>query len=496
VLRQALAKLSQHTLTYAVAEQLGRLAGFLLLPLTTGYLSRSDFATRDLLTTTLALLAQLCGINVTAAMSRLYFDDTAPAHRRVVLSTSIASVSGVALLASVALGALAPWWAHWLPTEATDLTRLVQIALGIFFFQTLRELQNKVLQTQERSKLYGALSVTKVVFEITAQIVALVVLERGLEGLLWAALISEATFSLVLAAILAPSIGIGLSSAVFASLFAYSLPLIPNGVLQFCLHSLDRYLIGSISGADQLGLYALAYKLGYVPNYLVLGPFLLIWYPFVFSITDDSRQRELVARLIPIFMLVMTAAAFGVALFAEEIVHLASSRALYYRAWTAVPLVSFGYWLWGLFQLLQTGFYARKVTRSLPALTAAAVLVNAFSNLVLLPAIGFEGAAVATVLAFGALCVATADRASRVYPLVIAWRRVLGPCAVAVMLVLAAIWIAPQLESTWRLPLKAALLALWAPAAWFTGLGAPDRAQAWAFVRERRTRTASGPGPG
>jgi hypothetical protein len=46
-----------------------------------------------------------------------------------------------------------------------------------------------------------------------------------------------------------------------------------------------------VCGAEPLGLYALAYKLGYAPNYLVLGPFLLIWYPFVFAVTDRERQR-------------------------------------------------------------------------------------------------------------------------------------------------------------------------------------------------------------
>ena len=30
-----------------------------------------------------------------------------------------------------------------------------------------------------------------------------------------------------------------------------------------------------------------AAKLGYVPNYLIVGPFLLIWYPFLFSVGDE-----------------------------------------------------------------------------------------------------------------------------------------------------------------------------------------------------------------
>jgi O-antigen/teichoic acid export membrane protein len=484
VLRQALAKLSKHTLIYAVAEQCGRLASFLLLPLTTGYLSESDFATRELLAITLAVLAQVCGINLTAAMSRLYFDDADPVRRRRVLSTSIATVSVAAIGAALLGGVLADTWAPWLPAEASDLPHLARIALGIFVFQTLRELQNKVLQTQERSVLFGVLSVSKLVFEILAQIVALVHFEAGIEGLLWAVLLSEAVFALLLTALLWPAIGFAFSGAVLASLVAYAAPLIPNGILQFGLHSLDRYLVGAICGADQLGLYALAYKLGYVPNYLVLGPFLLIWYPFVFSIAERDRQREMVGRLIPIVMLLMSAAALGMALFAEEIVQLAASRDGFLRAWPAVPFIALGYWMWGLFQLLQTGFYAAKATRALPLLTASAVIVNAFANLVLLPWMGFVGAAVATVITFAALCAATHDRARRDYPLVIAWRRVWVPLAIGAALAAAAVLL-PLPGGAPRWAVKALAFGVWIPCALWSGVSANERRSAWAALRQR-----------
>lgn len=487
MLAQALAKLSKHTAIYAGAEQVGRLASFLLLPLTTGYLSAGDFATRELLAVTLAVLAQVCGINISAAMSRLYFDSADPVRRRAVLGTSVATVTGLALGAALLLGALAPVWAHWLPAEAGDLPHLARIALGIFVFQTLRELQNKVLQTQERSALFGVLSVSKLLFEISAQVVALVHFEAGLEGLLWAVLVSEAVFALLLTALLWPVIGLVFSGAVLASLVSYAAPLIPNGVLQFCLHSLDRYLVGALCSPEQLGLYALAYKLGYVPNYLVLGPFLLIWYPFVFSLTDPARQRALVARLTPVFMLAMSAATLGMTLFAEDLVHAAATRASFHRAWPAVPLVAFGYWFWGLFQLLQTGFYAVKNTRRLPLLTAAAVIVNAFCNLVLLPVLGFYGAALATVLTFAALCVATHECARSAYPLAIEWRRVFGPLLLAGVVAAAAlapVW--PAQVPSWVI--KCAAAALWIVLATPLGVEREHRRAVWEIVRRRFSR--------
>lgn len=487
MLRAAIAKLSRHTLTYAVAEQLGRLAGFLLLPVTTGYLSESEFGTRELLATTLAILAQAAGLNVTAAMSRFYFDTSDESERRRVISTTALSMGGVAAGLALLLGSTARFWAGVLPSDAVHLPRLLQITLGIFFFQMLREVANKVLQTQERSRLYGAFSVAKVLVEIALQIYFLVVLRRGLEGLLWAVLISEASFALLISLVLLPSTGFGFSTRVFAALFAYSLPLIPNGVLQFCLHSADRYLVGGLAGSDALGLYALAYKLGYMPNYLVLGPFLLIWYPFVFSVRDDEQQRRTVGRIAPYFMLLMSAAAVGVALFSKEIVQLAATRPGYHRAGSAIPWVAFGYWLWALYQMLQTGFYASKRTRLLPLLTAVAVVVNVFANLVLIPALGFAGAALATTLTFGILCVATQARVQEVYPVEWPWGRILAPVATGAAL--AAILLA--LDGTAAAPhvgTKFAAFAAWGAAACYLGVDGADRRALVHEVRQRVRR--------
>jgi O-antigen/teichoic acid export membrane protein len=468
VLRAAIARLSKHTFTYAAAEQIGRLAGFLLIPLTTGYLSTADFGTRDQVATTLALLAQLAGLNIVAAMARFYFEDDDETRRRRVISTTVLSVVAAAgaLACLLALGA-GPLGRLLMPDDARG-TRIVLIALGIFVFQMLRETQNKVLQTQERSLLFGTLQISKLVCEISLQVFFLVHLHAGLEGLLWAILITEGAFACLLSSILLPRVGLGFSSAIFAALFAYALPLIPNGVLQFMLHSGDRYILQWLGGRDALGMYALAYKLGYMPNYLVLGPFLLIWYPYVFSLGDEAKQREMCGRLAPYLMLLMTAMAFVVALFAREIVHTMAEKPEFYEAWIAVPLVSLGYWFWGLFQLVQTGFYVVKRAHALPLLTLSAVLVNFYLNFLLIPVCGFEGAAIATVVTFAVLAFVTERRVQQVFAVDFPWRRIFTPALAAAGLTVALLFLPATLE-TWSLALKFGACLAWITWAWFGG---------------------------
>jgi len=189
VFRQAVRRLSQHTFAYAAAEQLSRLAGFLLIPLYTGYLSEADYGTRELLAITVAVLVQLAGINVTTAMHRTYFEDADPARRRKVISTTYLTVAGVSGLLALALGLATPLVVPLFPSDYAGLDHLWLLVLGIFFFQMVREVQNKFLQAEQHSVLYGALSLTKLVVEISLQVYFLVGLDLGIEGLFAAVLI-------------------------------------------------------------------------------------------------------------------------------------------------------------------------------------------------------------------------------------------------------------------------------------------------------------------
>lgn len=495
MLREAIQKLSKHSFVYAAAEQLGRLAGFLLIPLYTDYLPKSDYGTRELAAITLALLSQMAGINIVTAMARFYFEDEDQDRRNRVVSTTILSVVGIAALVAVGMALASPWVVPAIPSDFPGLDRLFLIVLGIFLFQMAREVQIKFLQVEQRSVLFGVISVSKLICELGLQILFLVQFEWGLEGLFLGILGSEMLFATILSILCLPRVGIRFSPPIFRVLMGFSLPLIPNGVLQFCLHSADRYLLGWLDpgGADSVGLYGLAYKLGYMPNYLVLGPFLLIWYPFLFSAGDEEKQRTLLSRLTPYFMLLMTATAFAVAIFSKDIVHLMAGRPEYYEAWRAIPLVCLGYWIWALFQMVQTGFYIRKKTARLPWITGAAVVFNVAANLLLIPLYGYVGCAIATVATFAFLTFITRMFVERIFPTPMSWRRIFVPVASAVVLFWVCHGISGLEDWIWPPAAKLACYALWV--AWIWGGGFFDAEERAAthelvsgFFRRRRAK--------
>ncbi len=460
------------------------MAGFALMYFYTFHFPRREYGTNELLSHLIAVLGYLAGINVTNAMARFWFEEQAERDRRAVVSTTLITVGGAGLLLCGGLALLAGPIGALLDPITPDMTLLVRLTLGILLLQLLRETWLRLLQTQERSTFYGVVSVSKVIVEVSCQVWFVAGLGLGLPGIFWGVLIGEALSVAVLTAMLLPRVGLRFDRRIFGLLLAFSLPLIPNGLLQFCLHNIDRYLLAGLVGNDEVGLYAFAYKFGYIPNYLLLTPFLLIWYPYVFSLKDEARQRELVGRFSPYFMFLMTALVLLTSLLARELAHLMSGQDEYLPGWTAIGLVCVGYWFWGLFQLVQTGFYVKKLTRRLPWLTALAVGVNVAGNLWLIPRLGFMGAAWVTLGTFVVLVAITVRAVAPLFAVHWPWGRVAWPAASAL-----AAWglgMSLPLEPGWTAAgAKLGVFAAWLAAMAFGGFLSRDERRALAGLLRR-----------
>lgn len=459
------------------------MASFVLLPFYTApqNLDPADYGVNELLSQSIAVLGYLAGINMTAAMARHYFDSADARHRRLVVSTTLWSV----LLASLALGGVLAAFAAplgRLVADRPDMTGLVLMTLGILVLQLLREVYWRYLQTEERSTAFAVFAVSKTFVEVALQLVLMGVYRRGLRGFFEAVLLGEALSVLALAVTLAPRTGFGFSGPLFRQLAAYALPLVPNGILQFVLHQSNRYILDHLQGEDAVGRYSFAFKLGQIPFFLVLTPFLMVWYPFIFSVGDEARQKELVARIAAWLLALVAALSLGVALLAPELARLLAGQPGFDAAWPAIPLVALGYWLWGAFQMAQTGFYVRKRTGRLPWLTGAAALAIVAANYALIPPLGWLGAAWATVIAFALLLVLTARAARAVFPVDFAWGRLLSPVLAGAAAYGAGVHLAPQgllplgPLAAGTLALKAALGAAWLAWMWAGWMTPEERA--------------------
>src|SRR5918994_159450 len=128
--------------------------------------------------------------------------------------------------------------------------------------------------------------------------------------------------------------------------------------------------------------------------------------------------------------------ALALGLLAPWLVRLLTQPAFYEGERVVAPL-GFGGMAYAAYIVMAIGVGRAKRTQFNWAITGLAAVVNVALNLILIPAYGIIGAAVATVAAYGVMFLGMTWYAQRVFPVPYQWRRVLTAVAAALALLLA-----------------------------------------------------------
>jgi O-antigen/teichoic acid export membrane protein len=176
-------------------------------------------------------------------------------------------------------------------------------------------------------------------------------------------------------------------------------------------------------------VYAVGYKFGFMINFLLVQPFIVMWQSRMYVVQANEGHRNVFNQIFVLYSIVLTYAALALALLSPEIVRIMVDPK-FASASTVIPIVSLAYVACGVGNYLQTGLYLGNNTRLLGAISAAAAVTSLLLNYALILHYGMMGAAWATVLSFGAVAMGSYWFSQRVFPL----RLALGRVAVAMLI--------------------------------------------------------------
>jgi O-antigen/teichoic acid export membrane protein len=467
MLTSSLRRLGKHSLIYALGPIAQRALGFLLLPLVTAYIGgRDNYGVTEMAAVTIAIAGQLFGINLLYGMTRYYADYDDPRERGELVTTTLVILLVTNTLALVLALAFRAPLATFLFGSPTYADALVAVA-AILLFQTIGQVGLRYLQILERSAAYGVLTTLKLVLEIGLKVWFLVALGLAYMGVFYSVLGGEVLIAVALTGAIVWKLGLRFSKPMARRLAKYSLPLVLSGVCMFVLHQADRFFVLHMRGAGEVGLYGLGYKLGAIVSGVLVEAFGLIWFPFVFARKDDDELCLLCRRVLTYFTAAMCAGSLALAVFSGEIVR-AMDDSEFHDACAAIPIVALAYVFWAIYQVVHTAFYVREKTGQVSLLVAGAAVLNCLLNVALVPALGYMGAAWATLATFAALALWAWWRAEQVLPVRYEIARVLAPIALGVLL-FAASRLAPVERPVAVIGVKAALVLAFPVILWSSG---------------------------
>jgi O-antigen/teichoic acid export membrane protein len=204
------------------------------------------------------------------------------------------------------------------------------------------------------------------------------------------------------------------------ALLVFGLPLVPEALMRWGINFADRFVIIHLLGLGAVGVYSASYSLGML-LYLVAGSLGFVFYPFVLRRWNQGQQdlvRQDFAIVTRYYVVLMVPAAAGLALLSQPILRLLANPAFTTDS-LLVFEIALGIVFSGVYQLNVYRFHLHNKPRWVTPILFAGVALNLCLNLVLVPLIGLHGAAVATLVTFLLLYVASAYLARRHAPLAV-----------------------------------------------------------------------------
>lgn len=431
--RRNIKQLAGESAIYGISGVIGRFVGIFLVPIYTRIFTPADYGIISLLSVFTNLVGMFAVLALDNSAARWFYDTEDYEDRRKSISSWFWCQLTTGSLLALSMWLMAPQISAWLTGSCEHALLVRLVALGIPV-ATGGKVFSSWLRYQRRAKLAVTFSLFQTLCGIGIIVLFVVLLRQGLAGLFTAKLISACIMAMIgvsyLRGWIAPT---AFSLSRLRPMLRYAIPLIPAAISLWVMMGMDRIMLRQFSTITEVGLYATAASIASLLG-LFTAAFTQAWGPFAYSILKDEESRDVYAYVLDLYSLLGCLACTALAIFAPLTLRIMTTEA-YYPAASTVGLLAFGVLLNGVRFIGSLG--CGVVKKSVPAAISVGIGagLNLILNILLIPLIGRNGAALATMIAWAGSAAYLFRASQRLYPIPFRWTHAIAPIVLAWILI-------------------------------------------------------------
>ena len=467
-----------HARVYALGAVLRNVISFIMLPIYTRHLAPEDYGTIELLSMLLDIVGLIVGLRVEDAIFRYWHDARTDSERTAVVSNALVAAVTANLVGTVFIVLLSKPLSVLMFGQSADykLTALFGITLT---FQALIFVPLAYVRLQQRPWLYLGISVAKLVLQLALNIYFVVYRDMKVDGVVYSAVASTLVAGLVAVIYLLRHVRFEIDKPLMRKMLRFSAPLILASIGAFYSAYGDRYFLRIYSGLAEVGIYALAYKFGFLLMTLVWESFTKIWDVRRYEILHGDDSGETYDDNFVVMIGAMILGALGISVFVGELLRVMSSPQ-YWSAAIVAPVILLAYVIQALMNFNSFPIYARGDTKDIARGHWVCVVVITIGYMGLIPRFGMHGAAWATVIGFLSNMIWVVWKGRSLLDMQLSWSLVGTLLAVASILYLSSTLVVGSIVP--GVFLKAALVMIYVAVFWLLATQ-KQRQIVLAFVR-------------
>ena len=383
------------------------LFGLIQLPILTKGLGASLYGMWSLIVVTVSLIVPFALLRFETSVVRFLAaeKDRSRVREDFISAVFVVFLGGIvfALILILLSGILAEYI-----FKDTDAAGYIRFASILIILNSMYMLMLAFFRMRRRIGLYTTIHLVHAAFQL-GLIAAFILLDYELTGVITAVAISAFLCAMVAMVIIFREIGLQVPRFTnVKSYLKWGIPLTPNAAILWIIHTSDRYMVSYFLGLTSAGIYSAAYGIG---NYaaFVLAPLGTVLYPTIAKHYDEGNLEETRNYLrysVRYLMMISIPAAFGLSILAKPLLEILTTSE-FVSGKNVVPYVASGIVLFGVYQLCIYILHLVNRTRWAISLISAAAVLNIVLNVILIPRMDIEGAALATLISYGLLGVLT-----------------------------------------------------------------------------------------
>ena len=388
----------ENFLVYGLGGIISKIIPLIMVPIVTKIMPGTEYyGISDLSNTVVSLFSAFAIMGMYDAMYRLFFDKDDEQFKRTVCSTALVftlcTSFVVFLLMLVFKNAIAS--VFFRDSKYAYVVYLSAIATLVGATNSIVSAPTRMLNKRK------VFLVTNTISPILSYSVSVPLLLAGhyVIALPLSAIISgvtmEAAFGVMNHRWFSPNL---FDRKTLKQLLVIALPLLPNFMIYWVFNSCDRVMLASAIGIGAEGIYSVGSKLGHASQ-LIYTAFAGGWQYFAFATMKDDNQVKSNSLVFEYLGVISFAATSFICAWSYGIFRLLF-KPDYLSGYIVAPYLFLAPLLQMLFQVIANQFLVVKKTWPSSLILASGAVINVVLNYFLIPVIGIEGAAIATLFGY------------------------------------------------------------------------------------------------
>lgn len=385
-------------LIYGFGGIISKVIPLIMLPVVTRLMpNSSDYAISDLSNTVVSICSALAVMGMYDAMYRMFFERDDEEYKKNICSTALTFTLGTSLVVFLVMLVLKDFIAQVFFADRS-YAYLVYITAIATLVGSTNSIISAPTRMQNKRRIF---LITNTLSPILSYSISIPLLLSGhyIIALPLASAVSSLTLEVIFGFLNHNWFDIRrFDPKLLKPLLQIAIPLMPNFLIYWVFNSCDKIMITNILGTGAAGIYSVGSKLG-AASQLIYTAFAGGWQYFAFSTMKEKNQVHTTSVLLEYLGAISFVAGAFMCAWSYPIFRLMFTGE-YVDGYEVAPFLFLAPLLQMLFQVECNQFLVIRKTWPNILILSAGAISNVLINYFLIPVLGIEGAALATLLGY------------------------------------------------------------------------------------------------